>query len=127
MAYLLDTCTFIWLCSDPDKLTIKAKSIIDNAEDLFISDVSCFEISIKWSSKKLHLPTTPRIWIEEQTKIWDLSTIAINREHIYRSTELAPLHQDPFDRILIGQALSLGLNILSPDEYIIAYPVSTTW
>lgn len=127
MAYLLDTCTFIWLCSEPDKISAKAKKLINESEILFLSDVSCFEISLKWSNGKLKLPTAPRIWIEEQKKNWDLNTIAIEREHIYRSSELAPLHKDPFDRLLIGQALAAGLKIISPDEHIKAYPVSTAW
>ena len=127
MPYLLDTCTLIWLCSEPNKLSNKAKAIIDKTDELFVSDISCFEISFKWSNGKLQLPVAPRIWFEEQLKIWDLNHISIKREHIYRSTEIASLHKDPFDRIMIGQALSEGLSIISPDEHIKAYPVSVIW
>ena len=127
MAYLLDTCTFLWLTDSGKKLSKKSSKLIDQKSDIFLSDVSCFEICLKWKAKKLKLSKTPRLWFEEQTEIWDLNMIPIEREHLYRVTELALYHRDPFDRLLVSQCLSEDLTLVTPDSAFDEYPVSTVW
>lgn len=126
--YLLDTCTFIWLCAESQRLSETAKAAIDAPEtSLLLSDVSVLEITLKWSAGKLDLPDPPRNWIETQTEIWDLSVLPIDRAAIYRAGELPAHHRDPFDRLLVGVALNLNVTILTPDAAIHQYPISSRW
>jgi PIN domain nuclease of toxin-antitoxin system len=126
--YLLDTCTFIWLCAEPERLSDTARTAIDSAgADLLLSDVSTLEITLKWSADKIQLPDPPRNWIEAQVAAWSLDCRAIGRDDIYRSAELPALHRDPFDRLLVATAINLNATILTPDDAIQAYPVSYRW
>ena len=127
MKLLLDTCTFIWLTSAPDRLGASASSAIDRADEIFLSDVSVLEIGLKWQAGKLTLPAPPRFWLPEQSRVWRLTPLPLGRDHILRSTELPDIHRDPFDRLLVAQSLEEGLPIATPDEAIRRYPVATMW
>ena len=126
--YLLDTCTFIWLCAEPGRLSGTARSLLEKPDSpLLLSDVSVLEIVLKWSAGKIALPDPPRRWIEEQAAIWALKHCPLDREDIYRAGELPKHHRDPFDRLLVGVALRLNATILTPDQAIHQYPVSCRW
>ncbi|MGA1194784.1 MAG: type II toxin-antitoxin system VapC family toxin [Kiritimatiellia bacterium] len=127
MNLLLDTCTFIWLCAEPKKLSAKAKSHLRDAVELGISDVSVMEISLKWQAGKIRLPQPPSYWIEEQSEMHQLRRWPLTRDVICRASELAAFHKDPFDRLLVAQAQTFKLTIVTPDQYIKAYPVSYIW
>lgn len=124
---LLDTCTFVWLVSDPGRLSARVKSVLEGADDIALSDVSIWEICLKWQAKKLELPSPPRYWLSEQLKIWSLDRVAMEREHLFRSAELPELHRDPFDRLLVAQALAHDAKIVTPDIAIQRYPVAYLW
>ena len=127
-ACLLDTCTLIWLCSEPDRLSATARDLIDTPDTrLLLSEVSVLEITLKWSSGKLALPDPPRHWIEAQIAAWSLECHALGREDMYRAGELQDHHRDPFDRLLVATALRANAMILTPDEAIRRYPVSCRW
>ena len=127
-AYLLDTCTFIWLCSEPERLSQTSKSAIEAPDSsLLLSDVSALEITLKWSAGKIVLPDPPRYWIETQIVAWTLDCLALSRAEIYRAGELPEYHRDPFDRLLVGTALNVNATILTPDKAIHQYPVSYCW
>jgi PIN domain nuclease of toxin-antitoxin system len=128
MRLLLDTCTFIWVTSAPDNLSARARSEIDDPDaELFLSDASVWEICLKWQAGKLGLPAPPRGWVEEQRKAWGLARAALELDHFYRSTELPPHHRDPFDRLLVAQAIAEGLTIATPDPAVQSYPTATIW
>ena len=128
MIHILDTCTFIWLCSKPSALSKAARLAIDDpSRELAISDVSVMEITMKWAAGKIELPDPPRTWIETQARIWNLASLALTRDDIYRSGELADHHRDPFDRLLVGSALTRNAAIVTPDAAIGKYPVSICW
>ena len=125
---LLDTCTFIWLCSAPTRLSPPAKRALGGSEAvLFLSDVSIWEICLKWRAKKLLLPSTPRQWVDEQTRQWAIKPLGIERRHLYRTTELEDIHPDPFDRTLVAQAIEEDCRIVTPDAQIAKYAVSVVW
>ena len=127
-AFLLDTCTFIWLGTEPDKLSEKVARTIDDPEStLILSDGSAMEITLKWQAGKLVLPDPPGYWIESQIAAWKLDCRPINRADIYRAGELPDHHRDPFDRLLIAVALNHKATILTPDKAIHQYPVSYRW
>ena len=126
--YLLDTCTLIWLCAEPERLSPVAKEAIDAADSsLLLSDVSALEISLKWNAGKLILPDPPRHWLETQIDAWRLECLSLRRADIYRAAELPSYHQDPFDRLLVATALNSTATILTPDSAIQKYPVSYRW
>ena len=128
MNYLLDTCTFIWLCAEPEQLSSAARELIDAPENsLLLSDVSVLEITLKWSAGKIALPDPPKRWVETQAAIWALAYRPIERADMYRAGELPRHHQDPFDRLLVAAALNLNATILTPDKAIQQYPVSYRW
>lgn len=127
-AYLLDTCTFIWLCAEPERLSDTARSAIDATDtSLLLSDVTALEITLKWSAGKIVLPDPPRHWIETQIAAWSLDCRALSREDIYRAGELPHYHRDPFDRLLVSVAINANATILTPDDAIRTYPVSCRW
>ena len=127
-SYLLDTCTFIWLCSEPERLSTASKRAIDTVDaSLLLSDVSALEIALKWASGKIVLPDPPRHWIERQISAWALRCLALSREDVYRAAELPAFHRDPFDRLLVAAALNSNATILTPDKAVQRYPVSCRW
>ena len=126
--YLLDTCTLIWLSTDPDKLSSAMVQAIDASDSVLLwSDVSALEIALKWSAGKLVLPDPPRHWLERQIDTWGLDCLSLKRTDIYRASELPPYHRDPFDRLLVAAALGSNATILTPDEAVRQYPVSSRW
>ncbi|HVW27723.1 MAG TPA: type II toxin-antitoxin system VapC family toxin [Polyangiaceae bacterium] len=124
---LLDTCTFIWLTSAPSQLSARAASALEAEGTIHLSDVSVWEICLKWQTRKIALPSPPRVWITEQIDIGELGCVPIEPEHLYRCVELPDLHKDPFDRLLVSQALTRGAKLVTPDPAIRAYPIAVVW
>lgn len=128
MKLLLDTCTLIWLASDPEQLSQNAsKHLADTTNDLFLSDISVLEIALKYTRGKIKLPTPPRDWVENQMRYWGIRTVGLDRHVIYRTTELPLHHADPFDRLLVATCLERSMRIVTPDVHIHRYPVSWLW
>lgn len=125
---LLDTCKFVWLAAEPQKLSETASAAIDEGKkNILLSDVSIWEICVKWRSGKLRLPSPPRIWIEEQRTQWRLGLLSIESKHLYGTTELEMIHQDPYDRMLVAQSIAEGMRVVSPDRNIAQYPLAVVW
>ena len=128
MRYLLDTCVFLWLCADPDRLSDAAKERLSDVQaELLLSDIVVLEIGLKWGSGKITLPAPPRAWVEQQAATWNLTGVRLSRPTIYRSTELPDIHRDPFDRLLVASALEEQAAIVTPDDQIHRYPVPWVW
>ena len=89
--------------------------------------MSALEIALKWNAGKIILPDPPRHWIEQQIAAWSLDSLSLQRNDIYRASELPAHHRDPFDRLLVAAALGATATILTPDAAIHAYPVSCRW
>lgn len=128
MKLLLDTCVLVWLCAEPRRLSRAAHTALKTEGTSWqVSDVSALELSLKWSRGLIQLPGTPRVWVEEQIKTWRLAVIPVQREDMYAAAELERIHGDPFDRLLIAQAMRRGMTILTPDPHMRKYPVATQW
>lgn len=126
--YLLDTCTLIWLSTEPARLSPESAQAIDAPDSVLLwSDVSALEIALKWNAGKLFLPDPPRQWLERQIDTWGLECLSLKRTDIYRASELPAHHRDPFDRLLVAAALGANATILTPDEAVRQYPVSSRW
>ena len=116
MKVLLDTCCFLWLAFDNGKLSQAATEIInDDSTDLFLSDVSLWEITLKNTAGKLPLPTHPSEWLTSRRRFFGAKALPIHETAIYLTTDLPSAHSDPFDRLIAAQAIENNLTILSPD------------
>ena len=128
MRLLFDTFPFVWLTSEPDKLSREATEVLsDQTNEFFLSDASVLELCLKYGDGSLEMPQSPRRWIEKQRKLWQINMIPLRREACYRLSELPYHHDDAIDRLLVATALAEGLSILTSDEEIRKYPVTTIW
>ena len=128
MRVLLDTFPFIWLTSEPAKLSSNASQILSDQEnEFYLSDASVLELSLKYNDGSLEMPGTPRRWVNEQVKIWNIRSIGMSREYCYRLAELPYHHDDAIDRILAATALTEDMYLLTNDEELSKYPVSILW
>lgn len=125
---LLDTHTLLWFLNNDSRLPVNIKQTIEETEFVFVSIVSIWEIAIKVNIKKLNL-LTPFETI--QTNIYALNiqelTISFEDNVTYITLPLRPEHKDPFDRMLIAQAISRSIPIISLDTKLDAYLVKRIW
>jgi PIN domain nuclease of toxin-antitoxin system len=120
MSYLLDTHTFIWWIEDNLNLSYQSKQIISNPNNLiFVSAVNTWEITIKKSLGKLNVPGN----LEEIILQCGFDVLPIAIKHTLFIENLDKHHDDPFDRLLISQAIIENLTIITRDEKIIKYKV----
>jgi PIN domain nuclease of toxin-antitoxin system len=128
MKVLLDTVVFLDSAFSPDDLSKTAKALIlDLENELYVSVASLWEIAIKHSAGKLSLPATPERFAPLHRGKLGAEALLIDEESALHVTRLPDLHKDPFDRILICQAIVHGMVLLTPDERISRYPVRTAW
>lgn len=128
MNYLLDTHVFIWMDSEPDKLSAKIVEILRNREhSLYLSLASVWEIQIKYQTGKLKRTRPLPTILEEQQRINRIGLLAVTLPHILALEVLPSLHRDPFDRILVAQAQVEDFILLSHDELVSQYPVNVIW
>lgn len=126
MKYLLDTNALIFSLCNPNELSKSARKIITLERELFVSVVSFWEIAIKQSIGKLAIESDiPRI--EEICKERGIQVISILSEEIEGIKKLPKFHNDPFDRIIISQALQNDFCIITRDTIIPKYSVKTLW
>jgi len=128
MKLLLDTCTFLWICGDSPELSEKARALFrDPGNQVFLSAVSAWEIGLKVGLGKLTLPEAPDRFVPKYRDLHGLEPLAFDEDAALHVHRLPDHHRDPFDRMLVCQALAGGLAILTPDAHIAAYPVKTIW
>ncbi len=126
--YLLDTCAFLWLAQQPAMVSPRAAAAIDDAgNELFVSDVSIWEITLKHSAGRLPLPGAPRRWIPAKLSYHQLQSLRLDHAALYRSGELPRVHPDPFDRLLAAQAIETGMTLLSPDAPLSRLGAARLW
>jgi len=125
---LLDTCTFLWIITDAPELSAKARELfIDPANEAFLSAVSTWEISVKHALGRLPLPKLPSRFIPTQREKHAIDPLPLEEETTLYLPALPEYHKDPFDRMLICQAMVHGMVILTPDDLITQYPVRSVW
>jgi PIN domain nuclease of toxin-antitoxin system len=123
MNYLLDTHTFIWTIAEKEKLSAKAKQIIDDPNNsIFISAVTFWEIALKFSINKLGVQGILPDELPELSSGMGFQTIQLSADESASFYKL-PLttHKDPFDRILIWQAINRGYTLISKDARMTQY------
>lgn len=129
MNILLDTHVFLWWSLEPDKLPSKLIQKMSSPENsIFLSVASSWESQIKIGIGKLILSESLQTIIDREIQNNDWKILPIHLKHTYRLGKLPPIHRDPFDRILIAQAMSEGLTIATKDSFIQSYKkVKTLW
>lgn len=128
MRLLLDTATFLWTITDAPELSSRARElVVDPENDVYLSAVSAWEIAVKHALGRLDLPDSPDRFLPEQRKQQGIEELPLDEESALHLARLPMLHKDPFDRMLVCQAITQGLLLLTPDELISQYPVRTAW
>src|SRR5258708_39955228 len=118
MRLLLDTCTFLWLAGGGSLSTLAAASIREPSNAVFLSAVSTWEIASKHRAGRLPLPEPPDRLIPIERELRGLLPLSFDEESALQVLRLPPLHRDPFDRMLVSQAIAGGLVIVTPDPLI---------
>jgi PIN domain nuclease of toxin-antitoxin system len=128
MKLLLDTCTFLWALSGEPALPARVASLVQDPDnDVFLSAASAWEIAIKYAAGKLGLPEDPARFVPAMRAERGFTALAVDEESALHIAKLPPLHGDPFDRLLVAQAIVHGLTILTPDPIVARYPARTLW
>ena len=118
MKILLDTHILLWAISDPDKLSAEHREIIENPDNvIFISIATLWELTIKQAIGKIDLPDSFLLDVTHN----GYETLKIEVSHLIELKKLPLHHRDPFDRIIIAQALSENCKLLTIDHEILKY------
>lgn len=125
---LLDTHVFLWFVMDDPRLTDTAASLIaDIGLSKHISLASLWEIAIKSQLKKLNLGTSYDTFVQEYITAREVELIPIDLGHLSVYSSLPLHHHDPFDRMLIAQAIALDIPIATRDPNYAAFKVEVVW
>jgi PIN domain nuclease of toxin-antitoxin system len=126
MKVLLDTSTFLWALSAPEKLSLAARNAVASSER-FLSVASIWEALIKVRIGKLPLPVPAGNYLTAKMSANGVSVLSIKLEHVLQIEKLQLHHRDPFDRILIAQSLQEGWPIITSDPVFKQYPIRVIW
>lgn len=126
MRILLDTHIFLWFISGSNRLSEHLRDAIREANNqVYLSVISIWEATVKHQLGKLPLPEHPATYLPKQRNLHQIASLDLDEDSVAQLAKLPLLHRDPFDRILICQALQNGLTIATVDAAIRAYPVDT--
>lgn len=126
---LLDTHAFVWLASDQGALSPAALAAIKKDRDsLFISVVTAWEVALLQKKGRLFLPLPPEEFMQRALRHHGVQELKLQREIVIAGMALPDIHNDPFDRILVAEALHHKCRIVTKDEKIPLYPgVKAVW
>lgn len=128
MDLLLDTHCFIWLNYAEEKIPKKTLEMMRNVDlRLILSSVSIWEICQKHELGKLNLHLEPKALIEHAKRSFNIEILNFCEKDSYRLSTLPLIHKDPFDRMLICQAIENQLAIVTDDKMINSYTIKTIW
>ena len=124
MRILLDTQVFLWIHVSPARMSETARGAVqDGSNRVLLSAVSSWEIAIKYALGKLPLPDLPARYIPDRIRTSRLTPLPIEHAQALRVGELPLHHRDPFDRLLVAQALDLKVPIMTSDPVFAAYGI----
>ncbi|MGA8764705.1 MAG: type II toxin-antitoxin system VapC family toxin [Candidatus Sulfotelmatobacter sp.] len=128
MRVLVDTQALLWSLTDDPRLSKRAKEIFTRGRnELLISVASIWEVLTKVQIGKLPLPRPAGAYLTGQLKANRIEVLLLRLDHVLRLEELRLHHRDPFDRILVAQALVEEIPILTADPLLKRYPASLLW
>jgi PIN domain nuclease of toxin-antitoxin system len=121
---LLDTQVFLWyITADPKLPESFWAATQDASNDVFLSSISVWEAVIKHGLGKLSLPALPATYLPQQRTAHGIAALPVDEGAMAHLAELPPIHRDPFDRLLIAQAMQHELTLMTVDQLFSAYPV----
>jgi PIN domain nuclease of toxin-antitoxin system len=127
MRYLIDTQVLIWALENSPRLSAMAKELLMNGDNfIFISVASLWEMAIKINLGKLEL-SQPLSEIIRRLPELEIDVLTIHPNHVLEVEKLLLYHRDPFDRIIIAQAIRENMEIIRSDEQFPQYPVNVNW
>ena len=128
MRLLLDTHAFLWFLLDDRQLSASARALIeDPANAVAISPASYWEIAIKIGLKKYLLPEPYHVFMEREIANNNFCIVPIEPKHTAVLTTLPLHHRDPFDRLIVAQAMVEKIPLISADPQLDAYPIHRLW
>ena len=124
MKILIDTQCWLWLCASPERLSGSTLArLADARTERLLSAASVWEIVIKHALGKLRLPARPRDFVPTRLEVTQTEILEISGGHALRIADLPDHHRDPFDRMIVAQALMEGLPLLTADRALRRYDV----
>ena len=128
MKLLVDTCTFLWIAGGGRALPPRARdAFLSPDNDVYLSAVSAWEIAVKHARGRLPLPEPPERLVPDERERLGMVPLPFDEESALHVSRLPALHHDPFDRMLVSQAIVHGMVILTPDRLVSQYPARTMW
>jgi PIN domain nuclease of toxin-antitoxin system len=125
---LLDTCVLLWLGRGDRALPPHVRELLARpGTDAAISTATAWEIAIKHARGRLRLPVPLPEFLASLRDRYALTSLSIDEASALHVAKLPALHSDPFDRMLVSQAIVHGLTIVTPDPLITQYPARTIW
>src|SRR5690349_24551449 len=124
MKLLLDTVTFLRVTGNTGEVSPRVKKMLEDPEnDAYLSAVSAWEIAVKHALGRIKLTQRPEEFVPQHREKLAAQELALDEESALHLTRLPKIHRDPFDRMLICQAIVHGMILLTPDPLISQYPV----
>lgn len=128
MRLLLDTATFLWWMIGSPSIPKATRTVVsDPQNDVLVSAVSAWEVAVKHRSGKLPLPEQPETLLPRERERHGFRSLALDEASALHLPRLPLLHKDPFDRMLVCQAVEHGLTLVTPDRTLRQYPIRTLW
>ena len=128
MNVLLDTCVFLWIVRGDSALSATARAMFSDPGNLvYLSAVSAWEITVKHKLGRLPLSEPPETYVPKERAKHRILPLDLTESSVLVLERLPDLHADPFDRMLVCQAIAHGMVLLTPDTQIQAYPVNSRW
>ena len=128
MKLLIDTCTFLWIVGGGRELPARVRELYSSPDnETYLSAVSAWEVAVKHAGGRLPLPEAPERLVPAERDRRGIMSLPFDEESALHVSRLPVLHRDPFDRMLVSQAIVHGLVILTPDRLVAQYPARTIW
>jgi PIN domain nuclease of toxin-antitoxin system len=126
-ALLVDTHVFLWMQTEPERLGSARALLEDDGTELLLSAASSWEIAVKWALGKLPLPEPPDRYVPDRMQRTAMTALAVSHHHALTVAELPTHHRDPFDRLLVAQAMSEDLPLITADAALRPYDIDLVW
>lgn len=124
---LLDTHIWLWSLGSPERVSPAVRSAIVDATEVVLSVASIWEVGIKHAMGKLPLNAGVRALVDEAVRELRARVLPIEMNHVIEAAGLPMHHRDPFDRLLVAQARTEGLILVTLDEALRPYDVPLLW
>ena len=128
MHYLLDTHTFLWMAAEPQQLSMRVRElVVEKSNQLGMSAASAWEIAMLQQLDRIQLPDIPSRFIPEALQHLNIIPVPIGFTTAISAVGLPLIHRDPFDRLIIAEALKEKLTVITKDRQFAQYGVSCLW